>query len=130
MTQNSSCASAFNWVIEGNPVPLIFDVQADIYVRNGIGFSELSHIESLGLIKFDNLAGFLQMGLPKTITPLYYSRPVNLSFPADADNSLALGRVLLTRAGVQFAPVCGSAPIEGFFDLVYGKWASESLVPK
>lgn len=119
----------FVWVI-GNIVPLVFDVQADIYNRLELTFNSLSHLETLGFIQFENIAGFKRLGLPKKTTAFYYQRPVELTFPNDADNALALGSVLLTRAGHELAPVCGSAPVDGFFDYVYDRWAMQSLVPK
>lgn len=119
----------FSWVF-GNVVPLVFDVQDEIYDRNGINFDTLSHLESLGLIQFNNLSGFQLMKMPKTITASYYGRLTNLTFSADIDNALPVGKVLLTRAGRQIAPVCGSTPVQGFFDFVYDRWAGQSLVPK
>lgn len=118
----------FCWMIEDN-VPLVLDVQSEIYNRHDIYFSSLAHLESLGLVQFDHLAGFRRIHLPKMMTVSYYGRPVNLTFSADIDNQMQLGNVLLTRAGQQLAPVCGSTPVEGFFDFVYDRWASQSLVP-
>lgn len=88
------------------------------------------HLESLGLIQFSSIGGFQRLKLPKTITVAYYGRLTNLTLPADIDNALRLGQVLLTRAGQQFAPICGSTPVEGFFDFVCDRWAGESLVPR
>jgi hypothetical protein len=119
----------FGWMIGEDVVPLVFDAQGAIYVRNNINFRALSHLESLGLIQLNPIAGF-QLGLPKTISVFYYGRPVNLTFPVDADNPLQIGQVIFTRAGQQLAPVCGSTQVEGFFDFVYERWASQSLVPK
>lgn len=119
----------FVWVIRGY-VPLVYDAQDEIYNRNGINFNTLSHLESLGLIQFNSISSFQRLKLPKTITAFYYGRLTNLTFPAEIDNALSLGQVLLTRAGQQFAPVCGSTPVEGFYDYVYDKWAAMSLVPK
>ena len=119
----------FGWII-GDVVPLVFDVQGEIYNRNGINFNTLAHLESLGLIQFNNIGGFKRMKLPKTITVFYYGKPTNLTFPAEVDNALQVGRVLLTRAGQQLAPICGSTPVEGFVEFVYDRWAGESLVPK
>lgn len=119
----------FGWMI-GDVVPLVFDVQGEIYNRNGINFNTLAHLESLGLIQFNNIGGFQRLKLPKTITVFYYGKPTNLTFPADVDNTLQLGQVLLTRAGQQLTPVCGSTAVEGFFDFVYDRWAGQSLVPK
>ena len=119
----------FGWMI-GDVVPLVFDVQGEIYNRNSINFNTLAHLESLSLIQFNNIGGFQRLKLPKTITVFYYGKPTNLMFPADIDNTLQVGRVLLTRAGQQLAPVCGSTPVDGFFDFVYDRWAGQSLVPK
>jgi hypothetical protein len=119
----------FGWLI-GNVVPLIFDVQAPIYNSQGINFNSLSHLESLGLIQFNEISGFRRLRLPKLATVFYYGQPVTLSFPADIDNELDIGKVLLTRAGQQLGPVCASKPVDGFFQYVNEKWAARSLVSK
>lgn len=119
----------FGWMI-GNVVPLIFDVREKIYDDQGINFSSLSHLESLGLIQFNDLSGFRRLGLPKSATVFYYGQPATLSLPNDADNDLALGHVLLTRAGQQLAQVCDSKPVDGFFQYVKDKWIAQSLIPK
>jgi hypothetical protein len=118
----------FGWRIQSF-VPLIFKIDNEIYERNGIDFNILVHLESLGFIRFENV-GFRQVDLPKNLTVYYYGRPVNITFQHDEGNSLDIGHVRLTRAGQQLASVCGSGPVEGFFDFIYERWASESLVPK
>jgi hypothetical protein len=119
----------FGWMI-GNVCPLIFDVQASIYNDEGINFNTLSHLESLGLIQFNNITGFRRLRLPKVATVFYYGRPVTLMFPKDSDNDLDIGHVLLTRAGQQLAPVCAPAPVDGFFEYVRERWIGQSLIPK
>ncbi len=124
-----TCLCGFAWVI-GNVVPLIFDVQHKLYNDIGIHFGSLSHLESLGLIQFDNLAGFRRLKLPKKVTAYYYGQTLELTLPADSENQIDLGKVLLTRAGQELAPVCGSKPIDGFFDYVSERWANQSFLPK
>jgi hypothetical protein len=119
----------FGWVF-GNVVPLVFDVQHEFYNRHGINFSTLSHLETLGLIQFDNITGYVSTKLPKSITLSYYGTPVELTLPDYAQNQLSLGRTLLTRAGQELACVCGSKPVEGFFEFVCKRWESHSLIPK
>lgn len=119
----------FGWMI-GNVCPLIFDVQASIYNGHGINFVALSHLETLGLIQFNNLTEFSRLGIQKSVTVFYYGRPVELTFPKETDNALAVGNVLLTRAGQQLAPVCDPKPVDGFFDYVKDRWTSQSLIPK
>lgn len=118
----------FGWII-GNVVPLVYDVQDEIYNKYGINFNSLSHLESLGLIQF-NIAVFQRLKLPKKFQVFYYGRPVEITMPKESDNALELGKVLLTKAGQELARVSGSQPIEEFFYFVYDKWAKQSYVPK
>lgn len=118
----------FGWAI-GNVCPLVLDFDAHIYAERGINFSTLSHLESLGLLQFGTITGFVRRGIPKVATVHYYGQPVTLTFPKDQDNQLELGKVLLTRAGQQLAPVCAPTPVEGFFEFVQEWWRKKSLLP-
>jgi hypothetical protein len=119
---------SFDWLI-GTLSPLVFEVNDAIYNRFNIDFSSLSHLESLGLVQFNNLTGFLRVQLPKSFAVSYYGRSVELTLPQDSSNQLDVGKVLLTKAGQELAPICGSKPVEGFFDFVYDRWVAGSLVP-
>ena len=65
----------------GQFIPIIYDVQHEIYNKNGIDFITLSNLESIGLIKFDDVAGFQLLKLPKTFSILYYEQPIKLEMP-------------------------------------------------
>lgn len=119
----------FAWDIDA-VVVLVFGIRDEMYNRNNIGFSTLSHLESLGLIQVSHLSGFENTGLPKTVAASYHGKSVNLTLPKDIENSLNLGNVILTRAGRELVPVCESRPVDGYFDFVYDRWAAQSLVPK
>ena len=111
----------FGWTM-GSREPLIFDVRADIYTKNGISFVSVTHLDSIGLLKFNNLAGFVRTGLHKRLVAQYYGRPLRLELAKDADNELDIGQVLLTRIGRELEPICGSEPVHGFFDYVKERW--------
>lgn len=117
----------FGWFI-GNVVPLIYDVQASIYNDQGINFSALTQLDDIGLINFENLAGFKRTGLPKKITVHYYGSPMTVEFKNTENNELATGKVLLTEIGDQLAPICGSKPVGEFVDYVVKRWTEEGLV--
>ena len=108
----------------GNVVPLIYDVQGEIYNRQGINFGVLSHLETIGLIQFGEIAGFRRLRLPKKFSVWYYGETVVLEIPAETDNSIDIGKVLLTKVGQELAPICGSKPVEGFLEYVQNKWRS------
>ena len=111
----------FGWMI-GGVVPLVFDARSKIYNDAGLNFSSLSHLESIGLIQFNNLTGYSQLQLPKNFAVIYYGRLLSLEMPNDADNTLELGHVLLTKIGQELAPICGSKPVDGFWEYVMDKW--------
>ncbi len=111
----------FGWVL-GNVVPLVFQEDEEIYRQNGVTFDSLSHLESIGLVQFNSFVGFRRLRLPKTVTVLYYGRPLLLEMPKQSDNELGVGKALLTRAGQELAPICGSRPVEGFWEYVQEKW--------
>ncbi|MCG9134240.1 DUF2806 domain-containing protein [Candidatus Poribacteria bacterium] len=111
----------FGWVI-GNVVPLVFDIQADIYNKNGINFNTLSHLESIGLIQFGEITSFGRHKLPKRVDVYYYGKRLCLEMTKDVDNQLEIGMVLLTRIGQELAPICGSKPVEGFYEYVKEQW--------
>lgn len=107
----------YSWVIDDSLVPLVFDVQAEVYNRNGINFGSLSHLESIGLIQF-GVTGFHCIKLPKRIEVYYHARPLSLEMPNNLDNELNIGHVLLTKIGNELAPICGSNPVDNFWEYV------------
>lgn len=122
-----STLCSYGWMI-GTFVPVVFDVQDDIYKRNSINFSSLSHLEALGLIQFNHLSGFTRLQLPKRFAVMYQGRPLQLEMEHESDNKLDLGKVLLTQAGQELAPICGSMAVDGFFEYVQEKW--KKYLPK
>ncbi len=112
----------------GKIVPLVFDFQAEIYNRYGINFNALSHLESIGLVQFGPIAGFLRQELPKKFAVSYYGKPLLLEMPKDTGNTLELGKVLLTKIGQELAPICGSQPVEGFLEYAKDQW--KKYLPK
>ena len=117
----------FGWMI-GDIMPLVFDLQTEIYKKHGINFNSLIHLESIGLIQFNNLSGFLRLDLPKTFSVFYYGNSLTLEMPKDSGNELWIGKVLLTKIGLELAPICGSESVEGFRDYVMDKW--KQYLPK
>ena len=118
----------FCWDI-GIIMPLIYDHQADIYTRNGITFVAMGHLEALGLVKAVDFGSIERTIQQKSGVAHYYGRSQLLIFPNEYGGSLDVGQAVLTQAGLEMAPICGSKPVDGFFEYVYDRWAKESLVP-
>jgi hypothetical protein len=117
----------FGWMIV-DVAPLVFDVKGELYNHHGISFDSLLHLETLGLLQFDDFVGFTRFKLPKKVTMSYFNTSVELEFSKDALNTLDVGKVVLTHAGQELARICDPKPVEGFFDLVYKRWEEQSLI--
>ena len=106
----------------GGPTPLIYDYDNKIYNGNGINFSVLSHLESIGLIQFNHLAGYIRQGLGQKGYITYFDEKIWIELSKPEQNDMQMGKVMLTKVGNQLARVCESTPVIGFKDYVKEKW--------
>jgi hypothetical protein len=116
----------FVWMI-GTPIPLIFDVEDDIYKSAGIHFSDLKHLDAIGLISFESVSGYIRKGFGKNAVIFYYGKPMLLEFANDANNQLQIGHALLTNTGAELVNICGSEPNEKVTEYVARKWADQNV---
>lgn len=110
----------FVWMV-GDFVPLVFNYRSDIYNKEGINFDSLSHLESIGLVRFTTF-GFKRLEIPKSIDVQYYDKTLNLHMPKDTDNQLDIGSILLTNIGQELVPLCLGKPVKGFWEYVRSRW--------
>jgi hypothetical protein len=115
------CGFSFN-VTDANP--LIYDSEHSIYNSHGINFTTLSHLESIGLIHFDNIAGYILKRVNQKGYVTYFNKKLWIEFPKPENNEMKMGKVMLTHAGKQLIKVCNSIPIEGFINFVRETWES------
>lgn len=113
----------FGWIF-GSFTPVVFDSQDKIYNDLGINFGSLSHLDSLGLIQFNGVSGFSRQGLPKNFAVSYCGQVLPLTMSKEADNTLSMGKVMLTQAGQELARVVKVPGVAGFYDYVKEKWKS------
>ena len=117
----------FNWIISG-VYPLIYDLKAKIYTNNGITFGVLKHLDAIGLVSFENLAGYIRQGLPQTIIAIYKNTPYTLKFQKEKDNTLQIGCVLLTIVGEELSTICASDTIAEFDEYIIQEWGKEGII--
>jgi len=122
-TRFCSCAWMF-----GDLSPIITDIHKPFFYETIIEFGSLQHLDALGLIKIETLAGFEKQGLPKEFCVFYYGKPVALQMPKD-NSSISLGHALFTKEGLQLATICGSVPSVKFYDFMISQWTNEGLSP-
>ena len=119
----------FVWMLAGNPHPLIFDTQHDIYNRQGINFVSIGDLESLGLVRVNSLTGFKIDPTPPQLRVSYHGKRELLTISNNSKSEFSIGIVMFTQPGRELSRVCEASPANGFFEYVYERWASESLVP-
>ena len=117
----------FIWYMDKDLVPLIYNEKDDIYTKHGINFVTLTHLESIGLIKFNTLTGHNRSGYNQSMVAFYYGTPVTIVFPSPSNNVLTIGKVLLTAIGNELAPICGSAQNEEFLKYIKEHWIKKGL---
>ena len=115
----------FTWKIPGRVIPLVFDDTAKIYNRAGINFETLNHLESIGLIQHNDVSSYRFSPL-KRCRVAYFGRSVTLELPKD--NEIEIGTAIFTRIGRELFPICGSKPVNGFWEYVRDKW--KDYLPK
>lgn len=106
--------------------PLVFDERQQIYTEKGVNYEKLTLLDSIGLIKFSNLAK-LKVTVSQTRgAAAYYNKSWILEFGDVGGTELYVGKVMLTKIGQELAPICGSKPVSGFEDYVMEQWKKHS----
>ncbi len=116
----------FVWVV-GEVTPLIFDEQADIYTSQGINFTSLKHLDSIGLISFESTSGYRKLGIPKQAMIFYYGLPTLAEFTKEKDNEIKVGKALLTQAGKELVSICGSQRNQEFYEYAIEKLSKQNI---
>ena len=115
----------FGWMIV-DFTPLMFNERSEIYNKRGINGDALLHLEAIGLIQWGDFRGFALGRLPKKLIVHYYGRKFRLDMPNETDNELDVGQIRLTKIGQELAPICGSQPVDGFYEYVKEQWKQYS----
>jgi hypothetical protein len=116
----------FLW-IQGDPLPLIFDVKNEVYTKHGITVSSLRHLEAIGLVTFE-AGGFVKKGFGKHTRLFYCGKPTKIGFQKNENNQLDLGHVLLTTHGKELASTYTIPRNQQFYEYVIERWFQQGLV--
>jgi len=127
--QNAALFSSlcqFMWV-QGEPLPLIYELEHDIYTNQGINVSTLRSLRTAGLIFFE-AAGYAKGKFGKHARLFYFGRPTKIQFRQDMGNQLNIGHVVLTEEGKALAAHCKAKPNQDFYQYVIKRWSREGLI--
>jgi hypothetical protein len=105
----------------GDLVPLVFPDATKTKYTGNLTFNELKHLDSIGLVSFETVAGYIRKNFPSESSVFYYGRCLKIEL-ATGSSDLPLGNVLLTSVGQQLAIVCGSQPLQDYYTAVVQKY--------
>lgn len=97
----------------GELTPLIFDTKSEIYIKNHINFSTLTHLESIGLISFNHMSGYRRQSLPNKFVISYFNQNLLVQLK-DKESELKIGKVIFTDIGKQLSGICGAEKNDEF----------------
>jgi len=114
------------WV-QGEPMPLIFDLNDDIYTKHGITLSALKHLNEIGLVTFET-NGFVKKKLGKYTRLFYCGKPTKIGFPNEENNQLDLGFVRLTEEGKALVNTSNIFCNQVFYEYVIKRWFQQGFI--
>jgi hypothetical protein len=117
----------FCW-FTGEVIPLILDIRNDVFNKKGINFSSLKHLDSIGLISYEVISGYLSGVLDKSTQISYFGSHIIIEFKKDSENKLNLGNAMLTKAGQELASICGAQRNNEFFEYILESWYEQGFV--
>jgi hypothetical protein len=103
----------FVWRMGSESIPVVNDVRAKIFVENGITFASLTHLDALGIVRFDNSVGFRIQGLAQRFEISYFGARFGIELPHPSSD-FVVGSVLLTSVGQELARISGATPVDGY----------------
>lgn len=108
--------------------PVIFDYYDPLYSENGITYSNLMDLESIGLVKMfqaDSDSGLHGFSMPIELIPVTYFDTTIQIYSRSEDDFLPVGHVLLTEVGRQISEICRPRPIVGMMDAAIVWWSKQ-----
>lgn len=116
----------FLW-IQGEPLPLIYDIDNKVYTSQGITLLALERLAMIGLLKYES-RGFVKKGMGKHTRLFYAGKPTKIRFSGETNNQLDLGHVLLTNTGKAMAHSLSAPRNQIFYEYVISRWFNQGLV--
>lgn len=117
----------YNWLIDGEYHPLVYNLSDEIYKKNGINFDMLNHLDTVGLISFNPISSLSLINLPQKIPMIYQGIDLTLELPKISNNTINVGQVILTSAGKEVASICYPEKIIGMREYVTAKITEEGV---
>lgn len=111
---------------KGEKQPYIMDFNAKIYMDSGIDFNALLHLEAIGLITFQSVAGYANFINKPTFTCHYFETPLNFKATSEA-KEYRVGHVVFKRIGLELEKISGAIPNDQFLPYLKTEFLKQKI---
>ena len=101
------------------PVPFVYDFRKEIYNERGINFGILNHLDSIGLVNFQDSNDLTVQMDSRTFKTHYFGKETLVDLQR---KELKIGSIVLTKIGFELAPICGASSVPDFLEYVLKEW--------
>ncbi len=106
----------------GDPTLMIYNTKDSFYRQNGINYSTIMHMESMGLVQQNTLTSFNRELKKSRGYVIYFSERLWVDLSELDPPVFDVGQVVFTHAGFELYSVCEPLPIPGFLDFIKQLW--------
>jgi hypothetical protein len=110
----------------GEKIPIVFNVQKEIYTSNGVNFNVLKHLDDIGLISFDGFSG-LSLKVTNQKNRFSYFEDFFIVDSRHFD-TLEIGLAAFSKIGQELINIPTIEPKSGFLDYLVSYWMRNYLV--
>lgn len=111
----------FIWKIGNEPFLIIPDVNESDYMKSGIDYSAMKHLEDIGLLSISTISPYGYRGITPTTSISYFDKRCSV-WAGAAGQSLSLGSALLSRSGQQLSRLVSCEPSEQYYVSIVAEW--------
>lgn len=113
------------------PCPIVFNINEDkILLGNDILFSDLNHLQAIGLITISSSESYIVNIENRILTYKYFNRKLTLELPDDTITKLPIGACLLTAAGMELFRICEPQSSLQYLDHICEIYEKKGIIVK
>lgn len=102
------------------PIEMIlvpFDQNSDIFQKKGLGFDTINELETLGVLKFDSIAGYVSKGFYSSKALIQVDGRLRL-IEQHPEGVIPCGNVILTAVGNSLKSITDKLLIDNYYEMV------------
>ena len=116
-----------HWQIQSQILPVIFNIENEVYKKHNINFSTLSHLDSIGLINFNNLSEFELNSIKHPFVSFYGDNRYLFKLP-EGVSKINLGRVMFTKTGKELSYICNRKLDNDYLQYCIQEWQKQNII--